>query len=402
MSGNGNERDPLVQHHVSYSYSAIDHSTFDEPEEYDTNVSSSKPVKSLRTIHNVLNSVSEWIGAVGVDLNANWRLWRAPYLRHTKHDNGRGRGTIDHGDGEKEDGFARWNKQMLSGDALVVPLFFMTFSSALADSVTLQFFNTFATSMTGNTVLLAMAVVGAATRSPVNSGVSLLGFVGAGLVFGQIGNLCGHRRRSWLLINLSIQLLILIIATLLASVFAHTPIGLKGRYHWVYLLLFGLQGGIQVTLAANSGCRELPTAMMTTPYAALISDPTLFSSGVNKDVSARNRRFIYVVLFWVGCFAGAAIAKWSSVWVMTVAVIGCKLLAVGFVIFARGEEDEKGRKMSISWADTVGSAGHGGHGRGHGSSGIQRVEGPGNDGKPITVFRRLSLQEPRDEQSVAM
>ncbi|KAK8854959.1 hypothetical protein IAR55_003699 [Kwoniella newhampshirensis] len=369
--------DPLVQHHVSYS--AID-STYDEPQSY----TSTRRV-GMKTIHAVLSSVSEWIGDTGVDLNLNWRLWREPVSRRPTRPDEDG---IVH---EDEHRFGRWNKQTLSGNALVVPLFFLTFSSALADSVTLRSYNTFATSMTGNTVLLAMAVVGTATRSPVYAGVSLFGFVGAGLVFGQIGNLCGHRRRSWLLINLSIQLAILVIATLLSSVFAKTPIGVKGRHDWVYLLLFGLQGGIQVTLAANSGCRELPTAMMTTPYAALISDPTLFSSGSGKDVSARNRRFVYVVLFWVGCFTGAGIAKWSSVWVMTVVVIGCKLLAVAFVILARGDDHGIDKwKTSISWDDRVRNR--------QGST--SRQEGGG--GKSTTVFRRLSLQKPRDEQSVAM
>lgn len=84
--------------------------------------------------------------------------------------------------------------------------------------------------------------------------------------------------------------------------------------------------------ASNSGARELPTAMMTTPYAALISDPTLFASAAVADVSSRNRRVIYLVVFWAGALAGAALARWSSVWVMTTLVAGLKA-AVWIMVF---------------------------------------------------------------------
>ena len=76
--------------------------------------------------------------------------------------------------------------------------------------------------------------------------------------------------------------------------------------------------------------------MMTTPYAALIADPALFASGATADVTSRNRRIIYLMVFWAGALAGAAIARWSDVWVMTIVVAGLKMISWTMVFFARG------------------------------------------------------------------
>lgn len=90
--------------------------------------------------------------------------------------------------------------------------------------------------------------------------------------------------------------------------------------------------------AANAGARELPTAMMTTPYAALISDPALFSSGVTTDVTSRNRRFLYIVIFWLGAFVGAALSRWTGISTATSAVLACKVVALGLIALAQSSD----------------------------------------------------------------
>lgn len=155
-----------------------------------------------------------------------------------------------------------------------------------------------------------------------------------------------------------------------ASSLAPLSFQFDGVHSWMYVLLIGIQGGPQVTMvrelfirlyaspyplspgcyrnvsllicqAVNAGVRELPTAMMTTPYAALISDPTLFFSGQDEDVRARNRRVIYIVIFWLGAFAGAILARWSSVWIATLVVAGLKVVVCGNVMVQRGSEPVK-------------------------------------------------------------
>lgn len=45
--------------------------------------------------------------------------------------------------------------------------------------------------MTGNTVLLAIRMMGSTEKSPLLAGVSLLGFVVSGLISGQVGAIIG-------------------------------------------------------------------------------------------------------------------------------------------------------------------------------------------------------------------
>lgn len=84
---------------------------------------------------------------------------------------------------------------------------------------------------------------------------------------------------------------------------------------------------------------ELPTGMMTTPYARLISEPNLLNWRI-KDV-ARDRRAVYVLVFWAGAFTGAALERWISSWLTFGLGVVCKALAMGMVFMAK-EEGSRG------------------------------------------------------------
>jgi hypothetical protein len=81
--------------------------------------------------------------------------------------------------------------------------------------------------------------------------------------------------------------------------------------------------------------------MMTTPYAALISDPALFAPLNCTDGRSRNRRLVYIVLFWLGSFAGAGLSMRTNIFVVTLVVLVCKIMALGCVIFAEGSTDDR-------------------------------------------------------------
>jgi hypothetical protein len=112
-----------------------------------------------------------------------------------------------------------------------------------------------------------MRLVGAIEKSPLFAGVSLGGFIGAGLIFGQLGSLVGelsavhltlgHGKRSWLLFNVFIQIISLAICVILAFPSSSPKYGPSGDFGWVYLLTLAMQGGIQVTQVSN------PTANLT-------------------------------------------------------------------------------------------------------------------------------------------
>ena len=75
---------------------------------------------------------------------------------------------------------------------------------------------------------------------------------------------------------------------------------------------------------------------MTTPYAALISDPALFAPLSSTDGRSRNRRLVYIVIFWLGSFAGAGLSMRTNIFVVTLVVLVCKITALSCVIFAEG------------------------------------------------------------------
>jgi hypothetical protein len=200
------------------------------------------------------------------------------------------------------------------------------------------------------------------------------------------------------------------------------------RSDWVYLLLIGLQGGPQVTLvspllllevptrptdrelisqATNSGVRELPTAMMTTPYAALISDPSLFcfpSASLQDPAETiyRNRRFLYIACFWTGAFTGGALMKWSNLWALTGVVGALKAFAALLVWVSKAEEAPKeasqatwrvGRSRVEEEAVAVGETE---------TEGSALIIEHRRRMRTSSIFGSLSSQKPRDEHSVAM
>lgn len=166
--------------------------------------------------------------------------------------------------------------------------------------------------------------------------------------------------------------------------------------------------------------------MMTTPYAAFISDPSLFSfpssRGSEQDVVARNRRFLYILTFWAGALCGGALLKWSSLWAMTAVVALCKVLVAGMIWASRGsvedadEEDgdeEAGSQAPAGNTGTVRSRTATGRSDGpeayRGEPGHQHLESSWLDHlsrydrkRSSSVFERLQNQKPRDEQTVAM
>ncbi|KAI9632567.1 uncharacterized protein MKK02DRAFT_40871 [Dioszegia hungarica] len=355
--------------------------------------------QSSTTASAVLSIWSRWVGSAGI--LADYEL---PFQIRSS----RGYGEADHP--EHRRGKRRWRqrgREDVPADALVLPLLVITFSCAMADAGTLVAYQTFATSMTGNTVLLAIAAFGLSPKRPIYAAASLSSFIGAGLIFGQLGGMIGHRHRSWLLFSLTVQIALLFLATWTVSPLGWPSLRYGGRSDWVYLLLIGLQGGPQVTLATNSGVRELPTAMMTTPYAAFISDPSLFSFpstalSESADVISRNRRFLYIVFFWAGAFAGGALMKRSSLWALTGVVGALKAFAALLVWVSKAEEAleeagppaRHGRRLGVE-EEAVGEMETE-------TEGSALIIERGQKTRTSSIFGSLSRQKPRDEHSIAM
>lgn len=75
--------------------------------------------------------------------------------------------------------------------------------------------------------------------------------------------------------------------------------------------------------------------MMTTPYAALISDPRLFASARHVDARSRNRRIVYILIFWLGALVGAVLSLHATICAATIVVLFCKFLALLYIAAVR-------------------------------------------------------------------
>lgn len=141
--------------------------------------------------------------------------------------------------------------------------------------------------------------------------------------------------------------------------------------------------------------------MMTTPYAAFISDPSLFTSGSTNDVTSRNRRFLYIVVFWLGAFTGAGLSKWAGMAPATAAVVACKIGVFIYIVLSAAEtgEEEEGAEDVFIEDDGVGAL------RSQ-ARGIVRDASPSGAGRSAIVARMGAdgrpRRESRDERNVAM
>lgn len=128
------------------------------------------------------------------------------------------------------------------------------------------------------------------------------------------------------------QCVILLIFTWVVSPWGPAIVAPGGRYEWVGMLLSAIQGGPQVVMATNLGVPEMPTAMVTSAYAGLISDVKLFSKGFSVP---RDRRIVYLITFWIGSFVGLGVEQGTTAWFASFLSAVLKLIALWMIIRAR-------------------------------------------------------------------
>lgn len=174
-------------------------------------------------------------------------------------------------------------------------------ATGIMDAVTFSDFHVFAANQTGNTALLAVGALGIG-RGIVDLqrvGVSLGIFVGAGLLFGQLGNILGSERRYWLLLTNLCQTALVFAA---AGMHSHTDVdGNSTSNHLGIIALLAFASGAQVALARSVHMPEITTAMVTSAYIDLLIDPKM----LKKTNRPRNRRLCFVLSLVLGSFIGA-------------------------------------------------------------------------------------------------
>ena len=82
-----------------------------------------------------------------------------------------------------------------------IQLVLLAFATGIGDVTTFPGYGVFASNQTGNTALLGLGALNVVPTiiSLSNAGASLGMFIGGCIIFGQLGNYFGVRRRGWLL-----------------------------------------------------------------------------------------------------------------------------------------------------------------------------------------------------------
>ena len=157
---------------------------------------------------------------------------------------------------------------------LEAELMMLAFATGIMDVVTFPDYHVFASNQTGNTALLAVGAlsIGGSIISLQHVGVSLGFFAAGGLVSGQLGNLFGCQRRSWLIATNVVQTALGFGAAVLH---AHTDKSPNEATDLVIIGLLAFASGGQVAMARTVHVPEVTTAMVTSAYIDFLVDPKM-------------------------------------------------------------------------------------------------------------------------------
>lgn len=194
-----------------------------------------------------------------------------------------------------------------------IELLCLTISTGIQDATTFPDYHVFASNQTGNTVLLAVAIVGLPGRTdgpnplfiPANVGISLACFLGAAFIAGQVGNAMGSTRRPYLILSNLLQTLMVFAAAVLQFVYG---VGLSSPSDRGVIGLLAVASGAQVALSRSLHVNEIPTGMATAAWIDTMVDPYMLSLHNRK----RNRRVMFILALFVGALVGVSAMKGVS------------------------------------------------------------------------------------------
>jgi uncharacterized membrane protein YoaK (UPF0700 family) len=159
----------------------------------------------------------------------------------------------------------------------------------------------FVANMTGNVVFLGFAIAGAAGLSAWASLAALAAFLLGGLIGGRLGSGLAHHRGLLLRAGLSVQLVTLLVAAVVAAATgADAHAGSGTRY--VLIALLGVGMGVQNATVRRLGVRDFTTTVLTMTLTGIAADARIAGG---PGSSALARRALSVVAMALGALFGA-------------------------------------------------------------------------------------------------
>ncbi|KIW90466.1 uncharacterized protein Z519_09112 [Cladophialophora bantiana CBS 173.52] len=221
-------------------------------------------------------------------------------------------------------------------------LLILTFCTGMQDATTFPDYHCFASNQTGNTVMLAMAILlpdltGKLFKTE-NIGVGLGFFLAAGWITGQLGHVVGPRSRIWIVFCNLIQSILVFMAAAIQYAYG---IELEGTKTMVVIGLLAFAAGSQVVLSRALAITEISTAMATAAWVDLLIDPHLFAAK-NRP---RNRRVSFLAALVAGAFFGAGIYRGiGPATSVLFSAIG-KLIVTLMFLFNKAEKAQESRSI---------------------------------------------------------
>lgn len=187
------------------------------------------------------------------------------------------------------------------GDLLLLFCYIIT---GLLDSSAVFIWGSFVSMQTGNTVYFGLGLVGTDDDRWIKSGVSIAGFCLGSLCFAAFHRLFEPRQRWVLVASFTIQLLCIVVAALIVTIFHSSKDQPLGWLVLVPIILVAFQSSGQAVTSRVLKYNALTSVVLTSVYCDLFSHPDLFAPKLLARNVEQMRRFGAVVFLLVGVVLG--------------------------------------------------------------------------------------------------
>jgi uncharacterized membrane protein YoaK (UPF0700 family) len=208
-------------------------------------------------------------------------------------------------------------------DPVMGPLVLLTVLAGVADAITyLELGRVFVANSTGNVVFLGFAAAGATQLSVPASLVAIAAFLLGSLAGGRLASRLGTQRRAWLLRALSLELLLVLAASVVAIVLGHA-----GDRRYALIAPMSIALGVQNATVRKLAVPDMTTTVLTLTLTGLASDSHL----AGGESPRWRRRTSAVVLMLAGAFIGGLLVRNVGVPVALGVMLGLLVLAAGLI-----------------------------------------------------------------------
>lgn len=239
----------------------------------------------------------------------------------------------------------RLNDTISNSILLDAQLITLGFSIGIADVATFATYGAFASLQTGNLISSAVAMIdltktkysSSATSTRTSAAQpwhSILVWLLACIVIGQLNNCIGPRRKGWIILNNFLQAGLVFLA---CALLATTP-----GQDVLILCLLSFAGGMQVQMARGINISEITTAMAMSAMMDTVSVPKIWTKAA-WVTRKQGRRAVFLGVLFLGTVVGGVLVGFVGAWqaLLVSAVIKTGVAVSGLVNTGEGPPEKE-------------------------------------------------------------